>query len=162
MKVLNVFVRQPFTQSREVDRNLLQSTMDVIKSIKENYSLHFLTVLEAQSAESFKESFEKETGCPFTSANFRRHRLELIDRANAFVVLRTGLSESGSFEIAYNIFSGRKSPIFFAIWDRVPIQTTLLRDLDELCPVEYFTFSEAGELVLPLRNFFKRCQRERQ
>ena len=159
MKTLNVFVRQPFTQSREVDRNFLQSAMDVVKSMEKDCSLHFLTSLEAQSAESFKRSFERETACPFTPANFRRYRLELVDQADAFLVLRTGLSESGSFEIAYNIFSGRKSPIFFAIWDKMPIQTTLLRELDELCPAEYLTFSKVEELVLPLKNFFERCRR---
>ena len=161
MKTLNVFIRQPFTQSKEIDRNLLQSAMNVLKSMQENYSLHFLTLLKAQSRESFKQSFEIETGSTFNPTNFRRYRLKLIDQANAFVVLRTGLSESGSFEIAYNIFSERKSPIFFAIWDKVPIQTTLLRDLNELCPVEYFTFSRATELTLPLKKFFEKCQRER-
>ena len=161
MNPLNVFVRQPFTQSREMDRGLLQSTMNVVKSMEKDCSLRFLTLLEAQSAESFTQSFERETDRPFTPANFRRYRLELLDQADAFVVLRTGLSESGSFEIAYNIFKGRKSPVFFAIWDKMPIKTTLLRDLDELCPVEYVTFSEAEELALPLRNFFERCRRER-
>ena len=161
MKPLKVFVRQPFTQSKEIDRGLLQSTMDVLHSMKENCSLDFLTLLEAQSAESFKQSFERETGSPFTPASFRHYRLKLIDQADAFVVLRTGLSESGAFEIAYNVFGGRKSPIFFAVWDKVPIKTTLLKDLDDLCPAEYVIFSDVSELVAPLTNFFERCRRER-
>ena len=160
MKTLNVFVRQPFTQSQEMDRELLQSTMDILKSIEGDCALNFLTSLEAQSRESFKQSFERDTGCPFTPANFRRYRLELIDQADAFVVLRTGLSESGAFEIAYNVFSGRKSPVFFAIWDKVPIKTTLLRDLDELCPAEYVAFSNVSELVTPLKEFFDKCRGE--
>ena len=161
MKSLNVFIRQPFTLSREIDRNLLQSTMDVLKSLEKDYSLNFLVSLEAQSVDSFKRSFERETGHSFTPANFRRYRLELIDQADAFVVLRTGLSESGAFEVAYNVFSGRKSPVFFAIWDNVPIKTTLLRDLDEICPTEYVTFSDAGELFSPLKEFFQKCRGER-
>ena len=160
MKKLDVFIRQPFTQSQEGDRILLQSAMDILKSMEKECNLGFLTSLEAQSAESFKQSFERDTGCPFTPANFRRYRLELIDQADAFVILRTGLSESGAFEIAYNIFSGRKSPIFFAVWDQVPIKTTLLQELDELCLVEYVSFSKADELVMPLKKFFERCRRE--
>ena len=160
MKKLDVFIRQPFTQSKESDRDLLQSAMDVLKSMAEESALSFLTTLEAQSAASFKHSFERETGCPFTPANFRRYRLELIDQANAFVILRTGLSESGAFEVAYNIFSGRKSPVFFAVWEQVPIKTTLLQELDELCFVEYMSFSSASELTLPLKKFFERCRRE--
>ena len=158
MKTLNVFVRQPFTQSKEMDRNLLQSTMNTLKSMERECALKFLTSLEAQSADSFKRSFERETGHPFTPGNFRRYRLELIDRADAFVVLRTGLSESGAFEIAYNVFKGRKSPVFFAVSNNVPIETTLLRDLDELCPTKYVTFSEVGELTLPLKKFFQECR----
>jgi carbamoyl-phosphate synthase large subunit len=69
------------------------------------------------------------------------------------IVIRTGLSESGAFEVAYNIFGGKRVPIFFAVWDQAPIKTTLLRDLDELVPVRYVTFSSPEELRQPLLDF---------
>ena len=69
------------------------------------------------------------------------------------VVIRTGLSESASFELAYNIFGGRRVPVFFAVWDQAPIKTTLLRDLDELIPARYVTFSRPEELKEPLIDF---------
>lgn len=150
----NVFVRQPFTQSSEGDRTLLQSAMDVLRNLESELSLNFLTSLDAQSSDSFKKFFEASSGQPFTPSNFRRYRLGLIDKADAFVVLRTGLSESGSFEVAYNVFSGRNAPVFFAVWEKSPIKTTLLRELEDICPARYVTFAEAGELIDPLRQFF--------
>ena len=62
------------------------------------------------------------------------------------------MSESGAFEIAYNAYN-RKVPMFFAIWDNAPIKTTLLRDLESLCPVKYVTFSHASEIQKPLSEF---------
>jgi len=61
--------------------------------------------------------------------------LDLLDRADLMIVIRTGLSESTAFEVAYNIFGSKGVPVFFAIWDQATIKTTLLRDLDELVPV---------------------------
>ena len=158
---LKVFVRQPFTQSSEGDQTTLQGSMDVLKELKERHKLNFLTSLEAQSADSFKSSFQKYQGQKFTPQNFRRYRLGLIDKSDAFVVLRTGLSESGSFEMAYNIFSGRCSPVFFAIWRKVPIKTTLLRDLQDLVDVTYFEFNSPRELREPLEEFFSKLTQQR-
>jgi hypothetical protein len=86
--------------------------------------------------------------------------LHLIDQADAIVVIRTGLSESTAFEIAYSIFGGPAIPIFFAVWDQAPIKTTLLRDLNEILPVRYVTFSNAEELTKPLLDFFGTCLRD--
>lgn len=69
---------------------------------------------------SFKEFFEQDQGMKFMPSRFRRYRLQLIDHADAFIVLRTGLSESGAFELAYNIFSGRKAPIFLLFGSKLP------------------------------------------
>ena len=137
--LINVFVRQPFTQSNIDDQRVLQSLMNVLKKMKEEFPLNFLTSLEAQSSDSFKKSFETYNGQEFTPQNFRDHRLKCIDKTDAFIVLRTGLSESGAFEVAYNIFSGRKAPLFFAIWEKTPIQTTLIREMEDICSVDYVT-----------------------
>jgi carbamoyl-phosphate synthase large subunit len=64
------------------------------------------------------------------------------------------LSESTAFELAYNIFGRPPAPIFFAIWDQAPIKTTLLRELNEIVPVRYVTFSNPAELTGPLLDFF--------
>ena len=101
-----------------------------------------------------KSFFQYHQGKKFTPQNFRHHRLGLIDKSDAFIVLRTGLSESGSFEMAYNIFSGRRSPVFFAVWRKTPIETTLLRELEDLVDVTYFEFDSPSELREPLEDFF--------
>jgi carbamoyl-phosphate synthase large subunit len=69
------------------------------------------------------------------------------------IVIRTGLSESTAFEVAYNIFGGGGVPIFFAIWDQAPIKTTLLRNLGNIVPVRYVTFSKPEELKEPFMDF---------
>ena len=46
------------------------------------------------------------------------------------IIFRTGLSESTVFEVAYNIFQGKKVPIFYAIEPGCEMKTTLLRELD--------------------------------
>jgi carbamoyl-phosphate synthase large subunit len=93
----------------------------------------------------------------FTPSSFREIRLDLLNQADVMMVIRTGLSESGAFEVAYNIFGGKNIPVFFAIWDQAPIKTTLLRDLDELVSVRYVTFSSPEELKQPLLDFLSTC-----
>ena len=154
---INIFVRQPFTQSSKEDCYRIQSVMDVLSDLKQDLPLSFLTPLKAQSQDSFKQFFEQDQKKEFTPKNFRDYRLSLIDRADAFVVIRTSLSESGAFELAYNIFKANKSPVFFAIWEQFPIKTTLLRDLDNLCDVTYKTFSQATDLKASLQEFFHKC-----
>ena len=152
---LKLFVRQPFTESAERESGVVQSVLDVMMSFRD---LEFLTGTKAYSEATFRLGFESETGQVFNPQNFRRHRLALIDQADAMVVIRAGLSESGAFEVAYNIFSGRKSPIFFAIWKQTPIRTTLLRELDDLCSVNYCEFEDPKELLEPLKHFFRATQ----
>jgi carbamoyl-phosphate synthase large subunit len=120
------------------------------------YALEILTGRAAQSEESFRRVFEQESGLAFTPRNFRRHRCAQLDRADAMIVVRTGLSESSAFEVAYNVFAGRKAPIFFAVWRQAPIKTTLLRELDELTTVQYVDFDHPRELKGPLLEFFQR------
>ena len=47
-------------------------------------------------------------------------RRALVDLCS--FLIRTGLTESGAFELAYNIFGGKRVPVFFAIW-RVQAET---------------------------------------
>ncbi len=154
---VNVFVRQPFTQSSKEDCCRIQSVMDTLSDLKQNLPLRFLTPLKAQSQDSFKQFFEQDQKKEFTPKNFRDYRLNLIDQAEAFIVIRTALSESSAFELAYNIFKANKAPVFFAIWEQAPIKTTLLRELNDLCDVTYKIFSQHIDLKVPLQKFFHKC-----
>ncbi len=155
MKRINVFVRQPFTQSGGEEQRIIQSAMDVLSQCRSVFDLNFLTPLRAETSATFKKRFEEIEKRPFTPENFRNYRLKLIHQADAFVFIKTGLSESGSFEIAYNIFKGNKAPLFFAVWEKTPIKTKLLRDLDNLCLVQYKSFKHVDELKEPICNYFK-------
>src|SRR5262249_13770191 len=133
---------------------IIEHVLDVLRRMDgAPYKLQFLTGKHATRSESFRLEFERESRQRFTPDNFRRIRLGLLDRADLMIVIRTGLSESTAFEVAYNIFGGAGVPIFFAIWDQAPIKTTLLRNLSELVPVRYVTFSNPEELRAPLQDF---------
>jgi carbamoyl-phosphate synthase large subunit len=152
---IRLFIRQPFTETSEREAVVVQGVLDILRKIDGTpYKFQFLTGYQAQDSHTFRPHFERETGQKFTPQNFRRDRLRLIDQADAIIVIRTGLSESTAFEVAYNIFGGSAVPIFFAIWDQAPIKTTLLRDLNEIEPVRYVTFSNPEELTDPLLDFF--------
>jgi len=158
---IRLFVRQPFTETSEREAVVVQRVLNVLHEINGTpYKLQFLTGQQAQNSSTFRLHFEKKTGQAFTPQNFRRDRLQLIDQADAIVVIRTGLSESTAFELAYSMFGRPPAPIFFAIWDQAPIKTTLLRDLNEIVPVRYVTFSKPAELTGPLLDFFGTCAKE--
>jgi hypothetical protein len=59
----------------------------------------------------------KEAVLPFArfpgSVNFRRYRLSQLRRADAFLYVRTAMSESGAFEVSYNVFAEPRAPMFF-------------------------------------------------
>jgi carbamoyl-phosphate synthase large subunit len=155
---IRVFVRQPFTESGNTEKEIIQGALDVLGSL----DVDVITGLEAQSQDTFRTSFEKTTGMPFTPGNFRAARLGLLQAADAMVFIRTSLSESGAFEAAYNVYAGRRVPMFFAIWKHAPIKTTLLRDLDEFCTAEYVTFETPEELRSSLARFLIRTVEERR
>jgi len=151
---IRLFIRQPLTETSPREAAVVQGVLDVLQQINGSpYALQFLNGHQAQSLETFRRQFEREAGQPFTPASFRETRLDLLNHADVMMVIRTGLSESGAFEVAYNIFGGKGVPVFFAVWDQAPIKTTLLRDLDELVPVRYVTFSRPEELRQPLLDF---------
>lgn len=145
-----LFVRQPFTQSGESQKKVVQDVLNLLST----FQVQILTGNHAEDASSFKQAFEKRSGLHFTPQNFRRERLGLLKQADAMVIIRAEMSESGAFEIAYNIASSHQVPMFFAVWNPFPIKTTLLQDLQDLCPVTYCHFDQPNELQNPLETFF--------
>ena len=119
-------------------------------------SSEYLTGNRPLSDQTFRESFEQTQGLAFNPTNFRRYRLSQLRRADAFLYVRTAMSESGAFEVSYNVFAEPRAPMFFAIWKHAPIKTTLLRELDEVCDVTYREFEDPEELRADLHAFFQR------
>ena len=110
---IKVFVRQPLTQTGEREARVIQAALDGIGGLvgDQRYALEFLTGTKAHDNGSFREAFASEAGGSFAPRRFRDTRLALLSRADVMLVVRTGLSESGAFEVAYNIFGGRRIPI---------------------------------------------------
>jgi carbamoyl-phosphate synthase large subunit len=116
----------------------------------------YLTGNTPLSDQTFRENFEQSQGLAFNPVNFRRYRLSQLRRADAFLYVRTAMSESGAFEVSYNVFAEPRAPMFFAVWKRAPIKTTLLRELEEVCDVTYREFEDPEELRRDLQHFFRR------
>jgi hypothetical protein len=152
---IKVFVRQPLTQTGEREARVVQAALDGIGGLVGDgrYALELLTGSKAHDNESFRQAFSTEAGAAFAPRRFRDTRLALLSRADVMLVLRTGLSESGAFEIAYNIYGGRRIPILFAVWDEAEIKTTLLRDLDDLAKVRYVRFSDPADVAGEFARF---------
>ena len=161
-KTINIMLRQPFTQSSSAEAALIAECIEEIKRLDGHIApLHFLGGAEAQSQASFREDFERKVGAAFSPRNFRDYRLALLGSADAFINLRTGMSESTAFEIAYNLCAERPVPMFFAVWRNAPIRTTLIRDLQEIADVSYAEFDAPRELRTPLWEFLVRIARQR-
>jgi carbamoylphosphate synthase large subunit len=157
-KELKLFVRQGLTESSPSTQTRIQAALDGMSSIElKNYNIILITGTQAHSGNTFKEHFETENGLPFTPSAFRQHRTALLHDADAMVVLRTGLSESTSFEIAYNILCGKNVPIFYAIDPGCEIKTTLLRDMDgyKNASVTYHTCHDGVEHLARHEAFLK-------
>jgi len=118
------------------------------------YRFRYLTGIQAESAATFKQSFERETGKPFTPHHFRDHRLALLAQADVFVNIRVGMSESSAFELGYHVFKGTNAPILFLVWKHAPIRTTLLRELEDLNDVTYLEFDKVDDLRRGIHAFF--------
>lgn len=144
---IKLFIRQPFTESDELQQRMISDILHLIDGANGSpYPFNYLTGIEAESAVTFKKSFERDHHLLFTPQNFRNHRLHLLDQADAFINIRVGMSESSAFELSYHIFKGRRTPILFLVWKHAPIKTTLLRELDDLCDVTYIEFEHVNEL----------------
>jgi carbamoylphosphate synthase large subunit len=152
---IKVFVRQPLTQTTEREARVVQAALDGIGGLvgEGRYALEFLTGTKAHDNDSFRQAFSSESGGAFAPRRFRDTRLALLSRADVMLVVRTGLSESGAFEVAYNIYGGRRIPMLFAVWDEAEIKTTLLRDLDDLAKVRYVRFSDPASVATELARF---------
>lgn len=128
---IKLFVRQGFTESNGDAQLKIQTALDNIaqySTAEKQFTL--LTGNQAESKDSFKINFTKNHGKAFTPNNFRDYRLNTLNDSDAMIIFRTGLSESTVFEVAYNIFKGKKVPIFYAIEPGCEMKTTLLRELD--------------------------------
>jgi carbamoyl-phosphate synthase large subunit len=153
--LINLFIRQPFTESNQEQQRLINDVMLVIDSANgAPYTFNYLTGNKAESAATFKKSFEHQWHRPFTPKNFRDYRLGQLDHADVFINIRVGMSESSAFELGYHIFKGRRTPILFLVWKKSPIKTTLIRELDDLCDVTYIEFDEVDDLRRGIHQFF--------
>jgi len=160
---LRLFVRQPFTESGETQQGVVASVLERIRARDgQPHAFRYLTGCRAESADTFRASFELETGRAFTPETFRAHRLRQLDQADVFVNIRAGMSESSAFELSYHVFRGACTPILFLVWKQAPIRTTLLKDLGSLCDVTYLEFDDPAELDAPLADFFGSCERGRR
>ncbi|RJG15516.1 carbamoyl-phosphate synthase large subunit, partial [Massilia cavernae] len=152
---VNLFIRQPFTESDQEQQRLIAEVLQVIDSANgAPYAFNYLTGIQAESAATFKKSFEREVEVPFTPHNFRQHRLGLLAQADAVINIRVGMSESSAFELAYHIFKGKRTPILFLVWKHAPIKTTLLKELEDLCDVTYLEFDHVSDLRRGIHHFF--------
>ncbi len=150
---LRLFVRQSFTEASEREQIVIQAVIDtILESAPDGVPLDIVTGAQALHAQTFREAFAARTGIPFSPRAFRDHRLGLLDGAEAMIIIRTGLSESSAFEVAYNVLRHR-IPMFFAIWSPARIKTTLLQQLEDRCQTEYHTFTAAVDLRAPLTRF---------
>ncbi|MFE4512990.1 hypothetical protein ACFRMQ_02170 [Kitasatospora sp. NPDC056783] len=157
---LRLFVRQPLTRSGPGDRDVVQAVVDLATDpAVASGPVALLPYPAAQHAGTFKEAFTEETGLVFTPAAFRAWRLGLLDSAHAMLVVRTELSESGAYEVAYNVHAGPRLPVFFAVHASCPIRTTLLQDLGPLVDARYHSFTRAGELAGALHSFLAAARR---
>jgi carbamoyl-phosphate synthase large subunit len=157
---LKLFIRQPLTQSGDESKNIVEGVLQIVDEIGRNgVRFEYLTGNTPLSDETFRENFEQSQGLVFNPVNFRRYRLGQLRCADAFLYVRTAMSESGAFEVCYNVFAEPRAPMFFAVWKHAPIKTTLLRDLQEVCDVTYREFEDPEELRGDLQRFFRHIAR---
>jgi hypothetical protein len=156
---LRLFVRQPLTRSAPGDRDVVQAVVDLVcEPAVAGGPVTLLPYAHAHHAGTFRDAFTEESGQAFSPTAFRDWRLRLLDSAHAMLVVRTALSESGAYEVAYNVHGGPRVPIFFAVHSSCPITTTLLQDLGPLVDARYVEFTEARELADPIRDFLTSCR----
>ncbi|WDE10530.1 hypothetical protein [Thalassomonas haliotis] len=153
---MKLFIRQSFTQADKSQSNVIQGVIDLIKALFPQ--TNFLTGEHASCSASFIENFEATTGLIFTPKAFRNYRLGLINEADALLFIRTSMSESGSFELSYNLHTDNPKPVFYAHWRYAPIKTTLLKELDQEFPVRYCEFVRPEELSEDFAAFVKKYQ----
>lgn len=143
---IKVFLRQSFTESDEQQQVLIQKIIDKVAGYKsERSEVSIVNGNKAHNKDTFKQSFESNCGLAFTPANFRKMRLDLLSKSDLFIIVRTSMSESSAFEVAYNIFKAKNIPMLFLISESAPIKTTLIRELHDLSDATYFTFDKVDD-----------------
>jgi carbamoyl-phosphate synthase large subunit len=149
-----VFIRQSFTEAGEEEQKIVQGVIDLVRDYEnENFKIDLVTGGRALNKTTFKADFESQNNLPFTASNFRNHRLKLLHDSDIFIVVRTGMSESTAFEIAYNLYGGKGIPILYLINENSPINTTLLRELENEIDITYYTFNGVEDLGKVVENF---------
>jgi len=154
MQHIKLLVRQSYTEAGLEEMRVIQSIIDQLNQLDgEVCHVDLIAGAKAYNKDNFKQAYEEETGNTFTANNFRRTRLGLIEKCDAIVVIRTGMSESTAFELCYNTYFSDSAPVFFAVMKGREIRTTLLQALDEIADVEYHYFSEPVSLKPALIKF---------
>ena len=147
LRKIRLFFRQPFTENK--------SNKEIIKlnKIFKNYKKYPLDLLPYENNESsdFKKVFEEKTKIPFNPENFRNYRLNNIRKCNSMFIIRNNLSESTAFELGYIYSKYPHLPIFFAINNKSPIKTTLLKDLHP--NVTYINYDDINDINIRLYNW---------
>ena len=150
----NLFIRQSYTEATTAEMAIIQAVMDEIKRLDNQPSkLNFLTGDLACNQDNFQSTFEQTFNVSFSPENFRSIRAGLLGKADAFIAIRTGMSESTAFEVALSLSYPKKIPLFFAVWEKAPIKTTLLKDLENTTEAQYHVFSKPSDLRQPLKAF---------
>lgn len=154
---VSVFFRQSFTEAGEREQAIVQDVLDDICCFTDSaIAVRLVTGNKAYNRTTFKAAFEQAHRIPFTPARFREKRLALLAAADAFILLRTGMSESTAFEVAYNIYGGRNVPMLYLIWENAPIKTTLIREMEDIAEVTYHTFKEGDDLKGVIASFIRK------
>jgi len=157
-KNIKLFIRQGFTESSVEKQEKLQNAFNSLLNFQtDDIYVTLVTGNKAESKDTFKVNFEIENNKEFNPKNFRDYRLNKLHEADAMVILRTSLSESTVFEVAYNILQGPNIPIYFAIDPDAPLKTTLLRDLTgyKNAKVVYKTMDHGIENIAKDPDFLK-------
>ena len=153
-KEIKIFFRQSFTEAGEHEQQIIQEVINKINNYQDNHhEVRIVTGNKAHNKTSFKHSFEQDHQLKFTPDNFRKKRLKLLSDSDLFIILRTGMSESTAFEVAYNIYKGNNIPMLFLVWEKAQIKTTLIREMEGTTDVTYYTFKNIDELGVVIRKF---------
>ncbi|MET1257178.1 hypothetical protein [Aliikangiella maris] len=154
MTALNLFIRQPYTKVEEAELAIVQSVLDTVMAQNQNpYRINVLTGHQAYDQDSYKVAYEQQSGKPFNPTEFRLTRQAQIDNCDAMIIVNTGISEGTSFEVGYNIFSGKMAPMLFLVKQNNPIQTAFLQELDEISDATYVSFDHVDKVEAPIRLF---------
>jgi len=157
-ETVRVFVQHAPNEPGTRERAAVQGVLDLLKS----FDVEILTGGETGSEAEFRAKFRPSTGLAWSPRNLRMVQLGMLDAADALVMVRTGPSEAAAMEAAYNLFAGRRAPMFFALWKGAGAPSGMLCGLEEYCEAEYVEFERAEQLAGRLAEFLERAAEQRQ